>query len=37
MIKDNSPWTDTDEYHKFFEGLAKNNKKEWFDKNCCYF
>jgi uncharacterized protein (TIGR02453 family) len=23
----------TDEYHNFFTGLAKNNKKEWFDKN----
>jgi uncharacterized protein (TIGR02453 family) len=23
----------TNEYHKFFTGLAKNNKKEWFDKN----
>ncbi len=23
----------TDEYHKFFKGLAKNNSKEWFDKN----
>jgi uncharacterized protein (TIGR02453 family) len=23
----------TEEYHKFFNGLAKNNKKEWFDKN----
>ena len=23
----------TEEYHKFFKGLAKNNKKEWFDKN----
>ena len=23
----------SDEYHKFFKGLAKNNSKEWFDKN----
>jgi len=23
----------TEEYHKFFTGLAKNNKKEWFYKN----
>jgi uncharacterized protein (TIGR02453 family) len=23
----------TEEYHKFFTGLKKNNKKEWFDKN----
>ena len=23
----------TNEYHKFFTGLSKNNKKEWFDKN----
>jgi len=23
----------TEEYHKFFTSLAKNNKKEWFDKN----
>lgn len=23
----------TEEYHKFFSSLAKNNKKEWFDKN----
>ena len=23
----------TEEYNKFFKGLAKNNKKEWFDKN----
>ena len=23
----------TEEYNKFFAGLAKNNKKEWFDKN----
>lgn len=23
----------TDEYHKFFRGLARNNSKEWFDKN----
>lgn len=23
----------SEEYHKFFKGLARNNKKEWFDKN----
>jgi uncharacterized protein (TIGR02453 family) len=23
----------TEEYHKFFRGLARNNNKEWFDKN----
>lgn len=23
----------TEEYHKFFKGLSKNNTKEWFDKN----
>ena len=23
----------TEEYHNFFTGLSKNNKKEWFDKN----
>ena len=23
----------TEEYHKFFTGLANNNNKEWFDKN----
>jgi len=23
----------TEEYHNFFTGLKKNNKKEWFDKN----
>ena len=23
----------TNEYHKFFTGLAKNNNKAWFDKH----